>query len=220
MFGWLLHNKHTLGVKKNIIYFSLIVTGALFFSFSRAAWLGFVIWLIVLWWQRLQLRESQVTQLKYAALTFGILTVLFFPMVSTRVAPSATAQTEQRSVAERIAGFSQFKSVMRDHWFAGTGLGAYTTRLFGATGDTRTPVHAAPLLVFAELGLFGVALIVTIAWLSRMRISTRTVLLALIPIALFDHYLFSLWSGQVVLFLMLFQMFQIRDNDKADDNQQ
>lgn len=217
LFAWILKYKKTLGVKKNIIQFTIVVTGAMFFSFSRAVWIGFALWIIALWYQRAQLRESQATQYKWMLGTFGVLLMIFFPMVLSRATPSTAV--EQRSISERETDFARWKTVAKQNWIAGTGLGAYTAALGDAGGDRRVPVHSAPLLVLAEIGLIGGVLLVVILWVARLRVKPTVMLLIIAPLALVDHYLWSLWSGQVILFAFLFQMFEVSNNDEADNNQ-
>lgn len=218
LFGWILKNKKTLGVRKNIIQFSLVVTGALFFTFSRAAWIGFVIWLVALWRKRTQLRESQITQFKWMLGAFGVLLLIFFPMVLSRASPSTAI--EQRSITERGTDIARWKTVAREHWMVGTGVGAYTAALGDAGEDRRVPVHSVPLLAFAEIGLIGGILMILALWAARIRRIPVLMLLILAPILLFDHYLWSLWSGQVILFVFLFQMLEIGNNDEADNHEQ
>lgn len=222
LYGWILHYKHTLGAQKNVAYFSVLMTAALFFSFSRAAWLGVILWLGALWSRRRSLRESEMTLVRWCTISFFTLAILFSPMVLSRV--TATGALEARSLTERTTSLGTWARTLRAHWFFGTGVGAYTAALEREPlGSGRVPMHSVPLLMLAELGVFGVAMLVGVAWLMRWRINIHRyapALLALLPLALVDHYLWSLWAGQVILFLFLFQMFEVSHNDEADNNQQ
>jgi len=211
LFNWLLTYKKTLGVRKNIIQYALLVTGALFFSFSRTAWIGFAIWIVMLMYQRKGFRESQTMMIRWTVGVFAILFVIFSPLVMTRV--SVSNPLEQRSVSERSSELSTWKNVVKKSWFFGTGLGAYTARVDKT--QQPVPVHSAPLLLVAELGIFGVLLVGFMIFTAKLRVSLRRVLplIVIMPIALFDHYLLSLWAGQAVLFMFIFQAFEAGNDE-------
>lgn len=214
-FSWMLAHKRTLGVKNNIRQYVIVACGALFFSFSRSAWIGFVAWVIYVVTQRHLLRESQRIMIRWATITFGVLLIIFSPLVLSRATPSSPI--EQRSISERVSELTTWKSVMREHGVFGTGLGAYTATL--STPGSRVPVHSVLLLALAELGIVGILGVVAIAINYARRFTIPAFLIAIIPLLVFDHYMWSLWSGQVIMFLALFQLFKIGNDDEADDNQ-
>lgn len=217
LFGWLLKYKRTLGVRKNIIQYALLATGALFFSFSRTAWIGFVIWAILLIRERKSVRESLLVLVRWSVIAFVALCVIFFPIVMTRT--STSTPLEARSIAERTTDVARWGVVERTHWFFGTGVGAYTATL-DLTGDRRVPVHSVPLLALAEFGFFGIFFVIVAMVALKIRIRFPLALLIIAPLALADHYLYSLWSGHVLLFAFLFQMFEVGDNDEANNNEE
>lgn len=216
LFNWLLKYKKTLGIRKNIIQFVILISAALFFSFSRAAWLALFFWIATLIQSRKTLRESQITMVRWIVGTFAVLVVIFFPLVVTRT--NGESKLEQRSISERTADVGQWGRVMKDHGFFGTGLGSYTASLTNVAGDRRVPVHVIPLLAFAEIGLLGVLLLFFSAIFFRLRLKWKTEYIYFAPLFLFDHYLFSLWAGQVLFAALLFQMFEVGNNDEADNN--
>ncbi len=205
LFNWLLKHKRTLGVKKNIIQFAILATAALFFSFSRAAFLGLVIWVILMLLDRHSIRDSQLILVRWCVISFAVLMVIFFPLVLSRIEPATSL--EQRAISERVTDIGEWSHVTRKNLFFGTGVGAYTAALDAPTGDRHVPVHSAPLLAFAELGLFGALSFVVMVCAARARIKFTPWLLVVVPIALFDHYLFSLWAGQIIFAAFLFQLF-------------
>ncbi len=216
-FNWLLKYKKTLGVRKNIIQFTILISAALFFSFSRAAWLALFVWVGILIVNRKQLRESQLVMVRWVVYSFAVLGIVFFPLVMTRT--NVSSKIEQRSISERTSDIRKWGNTLKTHGFFGTGLGAYTVALSSEAGDRKVPVHAAPLLAVAEVGLFGVLLLATSAAFFRLRLVMKPEFLMLIPLLAFDHYLFSLWAGQVLLAALLFQMFEVGNNDEADNNE-
>ena len=211
LFNWLLKYKKTLGIRKNIIQFTILISAALFFSFSRAAWLALFLWIATLIYDRKNLRESQITMTRWIVGTFAVLLVIFAPLVITRT--NGGSKLEQRSISERASGVRQWGSVIKSHGLFGTGLGSYTAALSDSAGDRRVPVHAAPLLAFAEIGLLGAILLVTSAVLFRVRVVWKMEYVILAPILLFDHYLFSLWAGQILFAAFLFQLFEAGNSD-------
>lgn len=217
LFNWLLKYKKTLGIRKNIIYFVVLVSAALFFSFSRAAWVAMILWIATLLQSRKTLRESQITMVRWIVGVFAVLVVIFFPLVVTRT--NGESKLEQRSISERTADVGQWGRVMKSHVFFGTGLGSYTAALTNVAGDRRVPVHVIPLLALAEIGLIGSLILLLSAYLFRLRLKWKTEYIYFAPLFLFDHYLFSLWAGQVLFAALLFQMFEVGNNDEADNNQ-
>jgi hypothetical protein len=132
---------------------------------------------------------------------------------------NVSSKIEQRSISERTSDIRKWGNTLKTHGFFGTGLGAYTVALSSEAGDRKVPVHAAPLLAVAEVGLFGVLLLATSTTFFRLRFAMKPEFLMLIPLLAFDHYLFSLWAGQVLLAALLFQMFEVGNNDEADNNE-
>jgi len=217
LFNWLLKYKKTLGIRKNIIYFVVLISAALFFSFSRAAWLALFLWIATLIQSRKTLRESQITMMRWIVGVFAVLLVIFFPLVVTRT--TGESKLEQRSISERTADVGQWGRVMTKHGLFGTGLGSYTAALTNVAGDRRVPVHVVPLLAFAEIGLSGALLLLFSAVLFRLRLKWKVEYVIFAPLVLFDHYIFSLWAGQILFAALLFQMFEVGNNDEADNNQ-
>ncbi len=181
---------------KNTIQFSVLTTGALFFSFSRSAWLGFLIACVLAWVHRAHVRDGQRTMLRWALGTFAVLTILFLPFVISRAIPQT--YIEQRSISERGSELGQWKHVIEPHWFFGTGLWAYTAALDAPTGDVKVPVHDVPLLKFAEVGLFGVLFGLFVFFYSGMRVRLTPLIFIAVPMLIVDHYLYSLWPGLVI----------------------
>ena len=211
LFNWLLTYKKTLGIRKNIIQFVILVSAALFFSFSRAAWLSLFLWIACLVYARKTLRESQITMVRWIVGTFALLSVIFFPLVVSRA--TGSSKLEQRSITERATDIGHWGQVIKNHSLFGTGLGAYTAALSHAAGDRRVPVHNAFLLFIAEIGFVGVMTLVLSAIVLRLRFVWKMEYVVFLPIILFDHYLLSLWSGQILLAGFLFQIFETGDNE-------
>ncbi len=132
------------------------------------------------------------------------MTVALAPDISlTRV--EAQTRLEQQSITDRIVSYHVAFEVARKRWGVGTGVGGYTAELYAMNpsrpGWEYQPVHNAFMLAFFEMGLVMAlaALWFFLPWFfSLWRTRTRYtagLLCVLSILALFDHYVWSLWSG-------------------------
>ena len=209
-------------------YLALILFSvALALTYSRSAWAGLVLATIMLFvaeWRR-EL-APHFTRRKWMAL--GIILVSFVvvfawrPMlVYTRAAPET--RLEQKSVNERVVGLQNVWRVLRVHPFIGSGVGGGAWMIGRMDQAEARPAvipllpHAVPLLALMELGVLGSALLVltihtSLAWPRRWwwhtSRTTRWMLLVvasmLLPPLLFDHYVWSYWSGKALFACVCF----------------
>jgi O-antigen ligase len=114
---------------------------------------------------------------------------------------------ETQSIALRREGYGDARTLIGIHPLYGVGVGNYTAALQALypyrTGPALEPVHNVFLLLMVEIGLVGISLlgIGTIALLYHHRshmIALGAFGIALLAIAIFDHYLWSLWHGLAV----------------------
>jgi len=101
-------------------------------------------------------------------------------------------------------------SVMKNNLMVGTGLGNFTKGMENVVPTTVNgvlliqPVHNVVLLMIAELGIVGSLLYVVllgkifISNISKMNWFKWLVIISLVIIGCFDHYLFSLPQGMVI----------------------
>jgi lysylphosphatidylglycerol synthetase-like protein (DUF2156 family) len=177
---------------------------ALFFTFSRSAWFAAIVWILVS--SVFGLRTS-VKWIAYRLSLIAMLTALFFPLVQSRLAGETVP--ELRSRTERISGYSEAIALWRTHPLVGIGVGNYTIWERAAFPNRAPweyqPAHNVPLLFLAELGVIGVLLALWIL-ADGFRILTpqHAMLIALLPLLLLDHYLWSSYVG-----LLLFSLFFI-----------
>lgn len=203
IYGWSMSIKTSLGEKNNVIKIAAFFGAALFFSYSRSAWGAALLFgLAALAW-RAHLSLGQRRFLIWSAGIFGALLIIFWPVVWSRVLPAS--RLENKSISERVSGLNDWKNITRAHWLVGAGLWNYSAVLPATIGYEMTPVHSVPLLFVAEFGLVGVIFFLLIIWTARnwLKINRRWLLFLIVifPIAVFDHYLYSLWPGLVILFL-------------------
>jgi len=195
--------------------FVLLTTAAVFFTFSRSGWLGFLLSLILFAVYCRRARLWAGLPLAVAPLIlFCLLALIYAPAVSTRL--TATSAAEERSLTERADGYMSAFQVVRRHPWLGVGPGNYTVFLQslepGMAGFAYQPVHLAPLLALAELGGVGTAIGLSMlgagGWfLYREKKGPGmlgvegllVIILPTLPLILLDHYLFSSYSGLLML---------------------
>lgn len=183
------------GVKERGFYFLTTVFGiiALFFSFSRAAWVvGGLGILGVLWVGRGP----------------GTLSFPFYSSFFILNSLSFTRRAELNWIALEI---------VKDHPFLGVGLNNFTVKMdeYGrVSGWTRflQPVHNLYLLVANEIGLLGLTVFLALllssfhVLISKPKPSGRLFLISLLQVFLlgfFDHYFWTIQQTSLLFWLIL-----------------
>lgn len=199
-----------------VFYFFSVV--ALLFTFSRSAWLSLVFGLLALFiflvikkekWQLGRLMALFFFSLFLSGLIFFSYQDLFI----TRV--EATGRLEQKSLTERSDQLSLNKGVVVDNFLLGLGIGNYNRFLAKedlAQGVKKAaweyqPVHNSFLLLLSESGMFSLifflALIFSIWYRGRHESFSWSLLISLIFLMMFDHWLLSLPFGIIFFFFVL-----------------
>jgi len=188
---------------------------ALFFSFSRAAWLATIVgWLVL----------CVVLALKRDAWIFGrFLVLMFFSAVMVlivvipyqdlcRVRIEATSRLENKSVTERLSYVQEAKELWSQNWVTGVGVGNYLLALEKKASVKKAawdyqPVHNVFLLLGAESGIFTVLFFVSFLFIlitkNRREVFAPALFATILVLMLFDHWLISLPFGIIFLFLIL-----------------
>ena len=203
----------------------------LFYSFSRAAWLAAAMGLVAMAfslartlpkdeWRRLKV-EKRLAIFVVPLLAAACLTVANGDLVWTRATVQAS-RTERISLDVRAQSLRDGLAVYAAYPFFGTGPSNYLPALATAKNLTTSPAPLEPphlvwLLALAETGTVGFAAIwfalASVGVLlrkSRRTADARLWSLALAAAAawtvalLFDHYAWSLWSGQTLTALVVF----------------
>lgn len=189
------------GVKKTTRqWFWLWLAGlsmvVLVFTFSRSAWLGLAFAFVVgyKWFRAPELRLWWAT---IGLSAFAVVT-LVWPVLVGRVGLGSTH--EQQSISERVGGWHEAVAVWRTQPLFGVGLGNYTMAVQNVFPNNPVwlyqPVHNAPFLLLAELGLLGLFLVFIVG--RRVVWAARQYWWWVLPIAiigLFDHYFLTLYPG-------------------------
>ncbi|MCX6786037.1 MAG: O-antigen ligase family protein [Candidatus Komeilibacteria bacterium] len=201
----------------NIFYwFSAgVVFLGLVFSFSRGACLGFVlgfIYLIIYAFKK-KLRTERLVSIKLAifflALTGFVLLNFPYQLFTTRI--TAQSRLEQKSLIERQNAAGDAWAMFKAHPVLGVGLGNYTkvlqnkdankpglpAKASAKAGWAYQPVHNLFQLILSELGLIGLLLFIFlfVNLFRSVAAVNYAFLLAMVFMALFDHYFWSLYFG-------------------------
>ena len=216
-------------LKLKVLFFVtcyLLLVACLFFTFSRGAWLGlatgFIIIFALLAWKKDFIRLKKFLEL---ALIGGVMTFLLFnvygDLARTRI--YGGTRLENKSYVERISSMEEAKEIIKNKWLFGAGMGNYTLELRNNEKKYRPsfyfqPVHNVFLLVWAEIGLFGLlAFLGLLAALARQAVKAGKafcglpVLSAFIIMMFVDHWLWSLRFG--MLFFWLIMGLLVRNED-------
>lgn len=183
-------------------------------TFSRSAWLGLMAFLFVLILKSKNLnRKRAVFLAMIAAISFAITLYPYRQLVQARTV-NITSNSEKFSFTGRMWLNQEAMQMISEHPVAGAGVGSFIIELSQRAGEGYIiePVHNLPLLVGAELGSVGLivltGLFVSIV-LNIFQTQTWEAILAgaiiagLGIISLFDHYLWSLAPGRLIVGLAL-----------------
>lgn len=132
------------------------------------------------------------------------------PMIASRI--NSDSPLEARSVSERVEQYRDWPAIVDGHWLFGRGAGNYTIATREVFNEWEwwqyQPIHNAALLIIAEIGVVG--FVILTAWIASVvsmtigRVESRpygegvtaiAMGCVLLVVAMFDHYLWSLWPG-------------------------
>lgn len=189
----------------------LTITAGIVVSFSRSSWIAFVIGVAGLFAISIgkeSMNKSRVGQLGLITMVFIAVIGMTFPLVQTRVFGGTRLETT--SIEERVNGYQDTLSQIQDHPWLGVGPGQATTIQIqqhpGKPGWAYQPVHNVPLLILLEFGVIGI-LLLSIAAIYFFKMSQFgkkqwqlicMFTLPLMPLLLFDHYLYTSYVGLMI----------------------
>lgn len=199
-----------------VFYFFSIL--ALLFTFSRSAWLSLVVGLVFLFIFLLFKKEKWPLGRLAALMVFSLLltSLIVFSykdLFLTRF--EVSSRLEQKSLIERNEQLTLNKELLADNWLIGLGLGNYNRVLREkdlSQGVKKAdweyqPVHNSFLLILSEVGVFAfiffIAALISIFYRGREEAFAWSLMISLIFLMLFDHWLISLPFGLIFFFFVL-----------------
>jgi O-antigen ligase len=189
-------------------------TSLLALTFSRSAWLALIVFSAVLIWKsRYFDRKRLVFLLGILALSLIITLLPYYRLVEARTI-NPTSHSEAFSFIGRAWLNREAIKMVSEHPLTGVGVGSFIIELSRHAGDGYViePVHNLLLLAAAELGIPGFLLVVAllISFFYRLfktqnpeAILAGATLTGLCVISLFDHYLWTLAPGRLLLGLVI-----------------
>jgi hypothetical protein len=183
-------------------------------SFSRAAWLALIVFCLVLILKSKYVdRKRLLVLLAVIALSFVLTLISQRSLVQARTI-RGTSHAEQFSLIGRAWLNGEALKMIREHPFTGVGSGSFLLELARNAGEGYViePAHNVPLLAGAELGIPGLLLVMgSVVWFDYRLLKTRSpnailagaTLTGLAVISLFDHYLWTLAPGRLMLGLLI-----------------
>jgi hypothetical protein len=197
-------------------YFLLVILFVgLLFTFSRSAFLVLIIGFLVIFIFNLIKKDKLAVKrlgglMILLAVIFGAIFINYQNLFITR--SNTAARLEAKSFSERKMYFDDSIKLIKKNWLFGVGVGNYTKAL--ANSNPRQPwyylqpVHNVFLLVWVEIGIFGLLFFVSfLGYLFWRTIKNKnalglSLLLGLVIIMSLDHYLWSLHFGVLFFWLL------------------
>lgn len=209
--AWLARFMHKKRQLIGALLASVLLGATLIVTFSRSAWLGlfvaFLFLIAMMFWNK-HLPPRRAIPIMLLGLASILVTLfVFHSQVFSRF--NFSQRLEVISTEERASQYQTFDDVFYIAPVFGVGPSAYTFTLErldpGHPVWSYQPIHNVFLLLLAELGFigmiafgYGIFCLNPIAHLSITHVGSifaTTLVILFFTIGLFDHYLWSLWSG-------------------------
>ncbi|MFH1173135.1 MAG: O-antigen ligase family protein [bacterium] len=207
---------------------SIFTATALFFTFSRGAFVGLIIGLAVYGLAGLLSRDKKVQKrltiwFLLLLITFGSLAVIFREPFMARA--TGQGRLESQSINQRLTYYGQAGELLKNNWYHGIGINNYTLAvkeevISNLQAYDYQPVHNVYLLILAELSIFGLLIFLYIACrilfilyyfllvhkglaYSPILAGLNIALIASLVMMLFDHYFWTLHFGIFLFWLLV-----------------
>ncbi len=209
-----------------------LFTFSLFFSFSRSAWIGFAAALIVITILNLKNWHRLIAPLLICFAVSGVSSFVYKDFVISR-SSLAESRTEQISSASRMQSYALGLEIYKLHPLVGSGPNNELAIYASKNNITQSPAPLEPphsfwLMLLDDFGLVGslfmltaICFMVITIYRRRKKLDREVLTLAFsftacwFVISVPDHYLWSLWPGQVLSAFVAFVILQ-QSSSKAD----
>lgn len=221
--AYLKANKNELRWKTFLILTIPINFVAILTTFSRSAFLALTIGAILIIFYFFFFEKSKKKKdLLVILYALVIITSLFFvaysDLISSRT--NLNSRLEKKSLIDRGVYLSDAKKIINKHLFIGVGAGNYTENVLINNIYHRKiwhiqPVHNIYLLIFSELGLIGFFILMFFIVFNLFEISKiikeqdtnrvifSFILIAMLVLSIFDHWLWTTPFGIIIFWLVL-----------------
>jgi len=199
----------------SLFVFHFVALFALFFSFSRAAWLATIVGWIVLCIVLVIKRDTWIIGRFLVLMFFSAVMILIVAIPYQdlcRVRIEAASRLENKSVTERLSYVREAEELWSQNWVTGVGVGNYLLALEQRDTVKKAawayqPVHNTFLLLGAESGIFTLLFFISFLFIlitkNRREVFAPALFATVLVLMLFDHWLLSLPFGIIFLFLIL-----------------
>lgn len=212
LIGLFLFSHSSKRVQPVILGGQLVIFAGLFFTFSRGAFLaliiGYAAYLII---AKIN-KQNMIPAAKQGIaviLLCAVLSSIYSSLVFGRL--SSAGYLEQVSLSERQLQYAQAVRIFATAPLTGVGPGLYTYSLaksfVAPSYGAFQPVHNIYTLSLVELGI--IFYILFVLWLARLSYSVwqknplfLAVVCALFVSGFFDHFLWSLYAGQILFWFV------------------
>ncbi len=207
---WLYVSTENYRHKLLILLGQFAVLSGLILSFSRGAWLGAVLGLMIFFILQKKGRWEIGKNLVYYSLVILLFFIAIKPLFLTRI--KSLERLEIKSVAERQDQIKDWKNIFSKNYWWGVGPGLYTEKLYQKNSKLPVweyqPVHNVYLLGLVEWGAIGsLGWLAFLAWVIYKIFKNNKIFLScwivLIVAGLFDHWLLTMFTGIIFGWVIL-----------------
>lgn len=176
---------------------------ALFLTFSRSAWLAFVISALFLPLViKGEARRGILKFILFLSIIAIVLSTIFWPLLRTRA--TSAGRLEQKSNTERVASWREGLLAWYQNPIFGSGLTIGYQVSNSAVGFRKPysqPPHNIFILILSQLGLVGFTIYFFLWRGFWENPAMRPILILFFIIGLLDHYLWTLYPGSMLFWL-------------------
>ncbi len=214
--------------KKNqaliLVFGSVLMSIAFILSYSRSAWIAFVIGLVMYlgrsFWKKQALTQFFWLVLFAIVLSGAIVSGSQWSHIASRF--QTETRLEQKSVSERVTNLKDAGQLfLRRPWF---GYGPNAEMLSLVTTEKAEaplqPPHNIFVLFILDFGLIGSLVVVWLVFRLRKLFANGSFFswfVACVALGLFDHYLWSHWAGRCLFMLVCLFCFLPRTQMPEED---
>ncbi len=198
-----------------VLFLTVLFSATLIITFSRSAWLSVSAALVVLILQMLVYKKMPPRK-AYPVILFGLLTIVltvsvFSSNVFARFQPNL--RVEAISIQERFSQYDSVDRIIKLKPLFGVSPGGYVFALSevvkGGEVWSYQPIHNSILLYLSEVGFLGLILLLYLfsgfykeikkVYNKPSGMFAVSFFVMFLVLAVFDHYLWSFWSGLILL---------------------